>query len=129
MAKELKSMREDWPEKANFEKVILQLNKDFGEDVFEMDLAEGKEPLQQMLVSVSNLVEVLLEKNMSKLLRWCYRIDLPQERFDVLLKPENTGNVAEELAVLILLREAQKIALRETWSQKRTIDGTSSQSS
>ena len=57
------------------------------------------------------------------------RIDLPQERFDVLLKPENTGNVAEELAVLILLREAQKIALRETWSQKRTIDGTSSQSS
>lgn len=129
MAKELKSMREDWPEKANFEKVILQLNKDFGEDVFEMGLAEGKEPLQQMLVSVSNLVEVLLEKNMSKLLRWCYRIDLPQERFDVLLKPENTGNVAEELAVLILLREAQKIALRETWSQKRTIDGTSSQSS
>lgn len=129
MAKELKSMREDWPEKANFEKVILQLNKDFGEDVFEMDLAEGTEPLQQMLVSVSNLVEVLLEKNMSKLLRWCYRIDLPQERFDVLLKPENTGNVAEELAVLILLREAQKIALRETWSQKRTIDGTSSQSS
>lgn len=129
MAKELKSMREDWPEKANFEHVILQLNKDFGEDVFEMDLAEGTEPLQQMLVSVSNLVEVLLEKNMSKLLRWCYRIDLPQERFDVLLKPENTGNVAEELAVLILLREAQKIALRETWSQKRTIDGTSSQSS
>ncbi len=129
MAKELKSMREDWPEKANFEQVILQLNKDFGEDVFEMDLAEGTEPLQQMLVSVSNLVEVLLEKNMSKLLRWCYRIDLPQERFDVLLKPENTGNVAEELAVLILLREAQKIALRETWSQKRTIDGTSSQSS
>jgi hypothetical protein len=129
MAKELKSMREVWPEKANFEKVILQLNKDFGEDVFEMDLAKGAEPLQQMLVSVSTLVEVLLEKNMSKLLRWCYRIDLPQERFDVLLKPENTGNVAEELAVLILLREAQKIALRETWSQKRTIDGTSSQSS
>lgn len=122
-------MREVWPEKANFEKVILQLNKDFGEDVFEMDLAEGTEPLQLMLVSVSNLVEVLLEKNMSKLLRWCYRIDLPQEHFDVLLKPENTGNVAEELAVLILLREAQKIALRETWSQKRTIDGTSSQSS
>ena len=122
-------MREVWPEKANFEKVILQLNKDFGEDVFAMDLAEGTEPLQRMLVSVSNLVEVLLEKNMSKLLRWCYRIDLPQERFDVLLKPENTGNVAEELAVLILLREAQKITLRETWSQKRTIDGTSSQSS
>lgn len=122
-------MREVWPEKANFEKVILQLNKDFGEDVFAMDLAEGTEPLQLMLVSVSNLVEVLLEKNMSKLLRWCYRIDLPQEHFDVLLKPENTGNVAEELAVLILLREAQKIALRETWSQKRTIDGTSSQSS
>ncbi len=128
MSKEL-SMSVAWPEKANFEKVILQLNKDFGEDVFEVDMAKGAEPLQQMLSAVSNVVDVLLEKNMQKLLRWCYRIDLPQERFDLLLKPENTGNVAEELAKLILLREAQKIELRETWSQKRTIDGTSSQSS
>lgn len=118
-----------WPPEAQFEKVISQLNKDFGEAIFEVSLAHEQNALSALLKAVSNVVDVLLEKNMNKLLRWCYRIDIPQERFDVLLKPENTGDVCTEIAELILLREAQKIALRETWSQKRTIDGSSSYSS
>ncbi|MDG1158668.1 MAG: hypothetical protein P8N19_04190 [Flavobacteriales bacterium] len=118
-----------WPNAAPFEKVIAQLNKDFGEEVFEASLAREENALSALLIAVKNVVDVLLEKNMNKLLRWCYRIDIPQERFDVILKPENTGDVSREIAELILLREAQKIALRETWSQKRTIDGSSSYSS
>ena len=118
-----------WPNAATFEKVIAQLNKDFGEEVFEASLAREENALSALLIAVKNVVDVLLEKNMNKLLRWCYRIDIPQERFDVILKPENTGDVSREIAELILLREAQKIALRETWSQKRTIDGSSSYSS
>lgn len=118
-----------WPNAASFEKVIAQLNKDFGEVVFDEALAQEENALVALLTAVRNVVDVLLEKNMNKLLRWCYRIDIPQERFDVLLKPENTGDVSTEIAELILLREAQKIVLRETWSQKRTIDGSSSYSS
>jgi len=118
-----------WPNAASFEKVIAQLNKDFGDTVFDETLAQEENALVALLTAVSNVVDVLLEKNMNKLLRWCYRIDIPQERFDVLLKPENTGDVSKEIAELILLREAQKIVLRETWSQKRTIDGSSSFSS
>ncbi|MDA0881723.1 MAG: hypothetical protein O2984_00280 [Bacteroidetes bacterium] len=118
-----------WPNAASFEKVIAQLNKDFGETVFDEALAQEENALAALLTAVRNVVDVLLEKNMNKLLRWCYRIDIPQERFDVLLRPENTGDVSTEIAELILLREAQKIVLRETWSQKRTIDGSSSYSS
>lgn len=118
-----------WPNAASFEKVIAQLNKDFGETVFEETLAQEEHALVALLTAVRNVVDVLLEKNMNKLLRWCYRIDIPQERFDVLLRPENTGDVSTEIAELILLREAQKIVLRETWAQKRTIDGSSSYSS
>lgn len=118
-----------WPNAADFEKVIAQLNKDFGEKVFQESLAQEENALVALLAAVRNVVDVLLEKNMNKLLRWCYRIDIPQERFDILLRPENTGDVSAEIAELILLREAQKIVLRETWSQKRTIDGSSSYSS
>ena len=126
---EANQLLKKWPNAASFEKVIAQLNKDFGETVFEETLAQEEHALVALLTAVRNVVDVLLEKNMNKLLRWCYRIDIPQERFDVLLRPENTGDVSTEIAELILLREAQKIVLRETWSQKRTIDGSSSYSS
>lgn len=126
---EANQLLKKWPNAASFEKVIAQLNKDFGETVFDEALAQEENALAALLTAVRNVVDVLLEKNMNKLLRWCYRIDIPQERFDVLLRPENTGDVSTEIAELILLREAQKIVLRETWSQKRTIDGSSSYSS
>ena len=96
------------------------MNKDFGLEVLRWPLISND--LDGLFNAVCEVVDVLLEKSIERLLQWCYRIDLPQEKISVALSPSGDHNPVIELSALILLREAQKVELREKWSKKLDID-------
>ncbi|MGB0424333.1 MAG: hypothetical protein ACPGED_08420 [Flavobacteriales bacterium] len=103
-----------------FQKVVDQLNKDFGEDVVRWPLTP--ENLDSLFLEVCGIVDSLLEKSIERLLQWCYRIDLPQEKIAQALNPSGNQEPVKEISAMILLREAQKVELREKWSKKLDID-------
>ena len=94
-------------------RVIQQLNKDYGEDFLNQEI-EGLENLQAALM---NELEVLMSCNVEKLMQWTYRIDLPQERVQRVLSGESWDHPMEEMSTLMILRELQKIQMRENWSK------------
>ncbi|MEO0405094.1 MAG: hypothetical protein AAF193_09500 [Bacteroidota bacterium] len=94
-------------------KVILQLNKDYGDDFLSAEL----ERLDQLQHALINELEVLMSCNVEKLMQWTYRMDLSQERVQRVLSGESWEHPMEEMSTLMILRELQKIQMRENWSK------------
>lgn len=86
------------------------INKDFGLENSDHEIL-SKEALLKWLTQVINY---LLEKNFEKLLQAMYRIDISEEKFKSIFSKE--GNIAEELAQLVLDRELQKVYFRKRYN-------------
>lgn len=121
--------RESFKNEDLFRKVILQLNKDYGEELIAMPDAIKEAFLPELLEQLQERVAALLSGHADRFMQWCYRVDIPQAKVEALLSGEGDVSVTEEMAKLILIREAQKVELRAAWSKKEINDSRSPQSS
>ena len=121
--------RESFKNKEYFRKVIHQLNKDYGEILVEIPSLINEDFLPELLDQLTERVSALLSGHADRFMHWCYRVDIPQARVADLLIGKGSYSVAEEMAKLILIREAQKVELRAAWSKKEINDSRSPQSS
>lgn len=121
--------RESFKNEELFRKVILQLNKDYGEELIAMPEVINEAFLPELLEQLKERVAALLSGHADRFMQWCYRVDIPQAKVEALLSGQGIYSVPEEMAKLILIREAQKVELRATWSKKELNDSRSPQSS
>lgn len=99
-----------------FEMVVAQLNKDFGEEAFVLGQRPEEYSAQVLFDVVKPLVHALLEKNVNKMIRWFYRIDLNEQDIQRAMMPGFEGSVVDELTTLVIQREIQKVFIRVRWN-------------
>jgi hypothetical protein len=88
--------------------------KDFGLEDAEFADALSLDTLESQLTKV---VQYLLDKDFLRLINIMYRIDLPESTVKEILANEAPNQIAASLAKQILVRELQKAALRQKYSQ------------
>jgi len=94
-------------------KTIVQINKDLGgvSEVFvESKTDTGEKALTQLIAQLINVLERF--ENYEKLMQFIYRVDLNESDFYVALEKGEW----EVLTFLIIRREAQKVYLRQKFS-------------
>lgn len=94
-------------------KTIAQINKDLGgvSEVFvESKTDTGEKALAQLIAQLKDVLEGF--DNYEKLMQFIYRVDLNESDFHVALEKGEW----EVLAFLIIRREAQKVYLRQKFS-------------
>ncbi|WP_149304620.1 hypothetical protein [Pareuzebyella sediminis] len=98
-----------------YAKLVAQLEKDFGLANIYIDLKEGISPdgLKSLLYEK---IYVLIMERFSEYLNLLYVIDVPEKAFKE-IKVTDVVEVAEQVSFLILLREMQKIFLKEKYSE------------
>lgn len=90
---------------------LVLVNKDFN---LEIPLAEvtAVSEFQKLL---TGLIGHLLDNDFERLLNGLYRIDVSEEK--VKLAMASQGNIAEQVAQLIIEREMQKVITREKYRE------------
>ena len=88
---------------------LILANKDFNLDIPSTAVSTA-EDFQQIL---AKLVRHLLDNDFERLLNGLYRIDVSEEKVKVAMA--TTDDVAENIALLIIEREMQKVATREKY--------------
>jgi len=87
---------------------LILTNKDFNLEI-SVNEVSSVEDFQQKL---SKLIQHLLDNDLERLINCLYRIDVSEEQ----VKLAMTGNnVAEQIALLIIEREMQKVITRENY--------------
>ena len=94
------------------EKTYQQINKDL--DSAELSLDWSNITLQEDILPqlIAELIPMLKSLPAEKLSAFIYRVDLPEKHFLLFLKEQNY----EQFAFEIILREAQKVYLRQHFS-------------
>ena len=93
----------------HLEQALVLANKDFNLDISATDVATT-EDFQQIL---SKIIRHLLDNDFERLLNALYRIDVREEK--VKLAMATGDDVAEQIALLIIEREMQKVITREKY--------------
>jgi hypothetical protein len=75
----------------------------------------GLDELHQILTGT---IGELLDKDFNRLLNILYRIDISESRVAKALHTEDPGNVASELARLVIERELQKVETRRSYTNR-----------
>jgi hypothetical protein len=88
---------------------LILANKDFNLDIPETEVSTA-EDFQEIL---AKLVRHLLDNDFERLLNGLYRIDVSEEK--VKLAMASSGDLAEEIAMLIIEREMQKVETRREY--------------
>jgi hypothetical protein len=96
--------------------VVAQLNKDFGEEAFILGLRPEEDCAQLLFDLIRPVVEVLLEQNVTKLVRWFYRVDINESMVNQIMAQGYGGNAVDELTVIVVKREIQKVFIRLRWN-------------
>jgi len=94
-----------------YKNLILQLNKDFQRAAIDDSFSEGISP-SDLKIKLHKTVFQLLQNHYSKYLNLLYIIDVSEEKIKN-INTEDTLEISEEMAYLILLREWQKVWFKE----------------
>lgn len=105
---------------ALYEKLVLQLKKDFALANITLDLAEDISP-KSLKTTLKEKIYVLLMERFPDYLNLLYIIDVPEKSFSA-IKSTNVVEVAEGVSFLILKREWQKVWLKKTYSDGKGED-------
>ncbi len=89
--------------------VLRLANKDFNLEISSSEVSTT-EDFQQIL---ARLIRHLLDHDFERLLNGLYRIDVSEEKVKLALASEE--DVADQIALLIIEREMQKVATREKY--------------
>ncbi|MEN7549171.1 hypothetical protein AAG747_14705 [Rapidithrix thailandica] len=93
----------------------LLLSKDFEMD--EIRLPDNPEDAFRHLHKLlSQKIGYLLDHDFERLMSICYIIDLKEEKVKEILSGLQAGNIAENLANLIIQRQLQKVEIRRKYS-------------
>ena len=88
---------------------LVLANKDFNLEIPSSEVSSA-EDFQQIL---TKLIRHLLDNDFERLINGLYRIDVSEEK--VKLAMATTDDVAEQIALLIIEREMQKVTTREKY--------------
>ncbi len=95
----------------------------------EQELAKLLSPLQDTLaehtnisfdnikVQLTNRINYLLLNDIQQLLNALYRVDVPEEKFNMVMAGSDLENLAADLADLVISRQLQKIESRKRYPQ------------
>ncbi len=64
---------------------------------------------------LSTLISNLLDSDLQGLLSLLYRIDVSEQKVKAILATANTGEIAEQIAALIIERQIQKVISRRAY--------------
>ncbi len=99
---------------ALYEKLVIQLKKDFALANITLDLPDGITPVALKTVLKEKIYVLLLER-FPDYLNLLYIIDVPEKAFSS-IKSTNVVEVAEGVCFLVLKREWQKVWLKQSYS-------------
>ena len=88
---------------------LVLANKDFNLDIPSTEVSSA-EDFQKILAKV---IRHLLDNDFEQLLNGLYRIDVSEEKVKAAMATQ--GDVADNLALLIIEREMQKVVTREKY--------------
>ncbi|WP_297764509.1 hypothetical protein [uncultured Muriicola sp.] len=98
---------------ALYEKLVIQLKKDFSLANIALDLPDGITPLALKTILKEKIYVLLLER-FPDYLNLLYIIDVPEKAFSS-IKSTNVVEVAEGVSFLVLKREWQKVWLKQSY--------------
>ncbi len=109
-----KSLLQNAVEEKLYDKLVTQLDKDFVLANIFFDLPKGisADALEKTL---HEKIYVLLMEKFTEYLNLLYVVDVPEKSFKK-IKVTDTVEVAEQVSFLILLRELQKVWLKQKYS-------------
>ncbi|NNJ89512.1 MAG: hypothetical protein HKP53_08920 [Eudoraea sp.] len=99
---------------ALYEKLIIQLKKDFTLANISLDLPEEVSPSELKNI-LKEKIYVLLMERFPEYLNLLYIIDVPEKAFSSIIST-NVVEVAEGVCFLVLKREWQKVWLKQSYS-------------
>jgi len=99
---------------ALYEKLVIQLKKDFALANITLELPKGVTP-SVLKTTLKEKIYVLLMERFPDYLNLLYIIDVPEKAFSS-IKSTNVVEVAEGVSFLILKREWQKVWIRQSYS-------------
>ncbi|MBQ0767723.1 MAG: hypothetical protein KBT58_00415 [Bizionia sp.] len=98
-----------------YQKLILQINKDFLLANIDLSFEENVTPSELKLL-VHETVYKLIQERFAEYLNLLYIIDVSESKIKA-LNGDDTVQLAEEVAFLILKREWQKVWFRDKYSK------------
>ncbi|MBT8281896.1 MAG: hypothetical protein KJO16_09980 [Muriicola sp.] len=102
--------------RALYQKLVLQLKKDFTLANIEFDPPEDIAPLD-LKVALKEKIYILLLERFADYLNLLYIVDVPEKAFSS-MDAQDIVEVAEGACFLILKREWQKVWLRHSYGDK-----------
>ena len=103
------------------EEVVVQINKDFRLQGFDVEFSgEGETAYQKLTDQLKTVIEYMLENQTEKFWNLIYGIDLSERKVrQILFGKEENIDAIQELTDLILKRELQKVVIRLHYSGKQ----------
>ncbi len=101
------------PKADNLLKVIEMTNKDVGLSISPTVIPDYTELIKEL----ARAIQYLIDKDFEKLMHILYRIDVSEAKVKAAFGLEQ--DVAEQIALLIIEREEQKVITREKYRNKR----------
>jgi len=101
---------------ALYEKLVIQLKKDFALANISLDLPDEITPIALKTVLKEKIYFLLLER-FPDYLNLLYIIDVPEKAFSS-IKSTNVVEVAEGVSFLVLKREWQKVWLKQSYNNR-----------
>jgi hypothetical protein len=83
---------------------------------FELSIPFRLDNMEQLVSLLVPAIRHGLDSDFEKLLQFCYRIDLSEEKLKRILHESPPGQMAEELSRAIITRQCQKFELRRKYS-------------
>lgn len=96
-----------------YEKLVVQLRKDFGLANINLDLNENVAPLELKAILKEKIYVLLLER-FTDYLNLLYVVDVPEKAFSA-IDSTDVVEVAEKVSYLVLKREWQKVWLKQSY--------------
>ncbi len=72
---------------------------------------------ETLLTTLTRVISYMLEKDMTRLMNGLYRIDVDENDFKKALFESNPDKVSENIALLIIKRQLQKVKFRNQYSE------------
>ncbi|MFK7813525.1 MAG: hypothetical protein AB8B59_13615 [Maribacter sp.] len=109
-----KSLFEEALKEQSYQKLVIQLQKDFALANIDIDLFIEIEPSQLRTILHEKIYYLILEK-FTEYLNLLYVIDVPEKAFRE-IQVTDVVEVAEQVTLLVLKRELQKVRMKAKYS-------------
>lgn len=98
------------------EKVVAQINKDVNEQWLSIDKLPDSEEAQWLFDKVKAALSRRYRSNTSTIPELFYRVDIPESKVNAIFRESPEEMWMDELTVLLIQREAQKVMFRIRYS-------------